>query len=88
MVVSTLLDPLCHRRRGTSALDVSSPRRSRRPSSASANREFVEGTIVTTRDLSILYQVADPILVMYAGGSPRRRPRRRSHAPRHPYTSC
>ena len=31
------------------------------------DREFVKSTIVITHDLSILYQIADTILVMYAG---------------------
>ena len=31
------------------------------------DRGFVKSTIVITHDLSILYQIADTILVMYAG---------------------
>ena len=41
-------------------------------------RGFVKSTIVITHDLSILYQIADTILVMYAGKLVEKAPRPRS----------
>ena len=31
------------------------------------DREFVKSVIVITHDISILYQIADSIMIMYAG---------------------
>ena len=45
--------------------------------------------IVITHDLSVLYQVADTILVMYAGKLAEKAPAETIvHAPAHPYTQC
>ena len=50
-------------------------------------RGFVKSMIVITHDLSILYQVADTILVMYAGKLAEKAPADEIiNAPRHPYT--
>jgi peptide/nickel transport system ATP-binding protein len=50
-------------------------------------RGFVKSMIVITHDISILYQVADTILVMYAGQLAEKAPAGVIiDAPRHPYT--
>ena len=51
----------------TSALDVSSQRAVGELLVEFRDRGFVKSMIVITHDLAILYQVADTILVMYAG---------------------
>ena len=69
MVISTLLEPVAADRRrdhvGARRLDAEG-RRQRR-SSSFRDRGFVKSMIVITHDLSILYQIADTILIMYAG---------------------
>jgi peptide/nickel transport system ATP-binding protein len=51
------------------------------------DRQFVKSTIVITHDLSILYQIADTILVMYAGKLVEKAPAAElTEDPRHPYT--
>ena len=51
------------------------------------DRGFVKSTIVITHDLSILYQMADTILVMYAGKLVEKAPADAIvESPRHPYT--
>ncbi|HET9243001.1 MAG TPA: ABC transporter ATP-binding protein [Gaiella sp.] len=68
MVLSTLLDPsLLIADELTSALDVSTQKAVAEMLVEFRDREFVKSTIVITHDLSILYQIADTILVMYAG---------------------
>jgi peptide/nickel transport system ATP-binding protein len=68
MVLSTLLDPsLLIADELTSALDVSTQRAVAEMLVEFRDRGFVRSTIVITHDLSILYQIADSILVMYAG---------------------
>ncbi len=68
MVISTLLDPsLLIADELTSALDVSTQRAVAEMLVEFRDRGFVKSTIVITHDLSILYQIADSILVMYAG---------------------
>jgi peptide/nickel transport system ATP-binding protein len=68
MVISTLLDPsLFIADEVTSALDVSTQRAVATMLAEFRDRGFVKSMIVVTHDLSILYQVADTILVMYAG---------------------
>jgi peptide/nickel transport system ATP-binding protein len=68
MVLSTLLDPsLLIADELTSALDVSTQRAVAEMLVEFRDRGFVKSTIVITHDLSILYQIADTILVMYAG---------------------
>ncbi len=68
MVLSTLLNPsLLIADELTSALDVSTQKAVAEMLVEFRDRGFVKSTIVITHDLSILYQIADTILVMYAG---------------------
>ena len=47
----------------------------------------MKSAIVITHDLAVLYQIADTILVMYAGKLAEKAPAETIvHAPRHPYT--
>ena len=88
MVLSTLLNPsLLIADELTSALDVSTQKAVAEMLVEFRDRAFVKSTIVITHDLSILYQIADSILVMYAGklvekGSAKDL----TEDPRHPYT--
>ncbi|MEA3376844.1 MAG: ABC transporter ATP-binding protein [Chloroflexota bacterium] len=88
MVLSTLLDPsLLIADEITSALDVSTQKAVMEMLVGFRDREFVKSMIVITHDISILYQVADTITIMYAGqlaekGSTETIIR----SPRHPYT--
>jgi peptide/nickel transport system ATP-binding protein len=88
MVLSTLLDPsLLIADEITSALDVSSQRAVGELLVEFRDREFVKSMIVITHDLAILYQVADTILVMYAGKLAEKASAETVvHAPKHPYT--
>ena len=68
MVLSSLLDPsLLIADEVTSALDVSTQRAVAELLVEFRDRGFVKSIIVITHDLSVLYQIADTILVMYAG---------------------
>ena len=68
MVISTLLNPsLLIADEVTSALDVSTQRAVGEMLLEFRDRQFVKSMMVITHDLSILAQVADTILVMYAG---------------------
>jgi peptide/nickel transport system ATP-binding protein len=68
LVLSTLLNPsLLIADEITSALDVSTQKAVAETLLGFRERGFVKSAIVITHDLSILYQVADSILVMYAG---------------------
>jgi peptide/nickel transport system ATP-binding protein len=68
IVMSTLLNPsLLVADEVTSALDVSTQRAVGEMMIEFRNRGFVRSMIAITHDLSILAQVADTILVMYAG---------------------
>ena len=87
MVLSTLLNPsLLIADELTSALDVSTQKAVAEMLVEFRDREFVKSTIVITHDLSILYQIADTILVMYAGKLVEKGPRGAHRRPRHPYT--
>ena len=88
MVMSTLLDPsLLIADEITSALDVSSQRAVGELLVEFRDREFVKSMIVITHDLAILYQIADTILVMYAGKLAEKASAETIvRAPRHPYT--
>ncbi len=88
MVLSTLLNPsLLLADEITSALDVSSQKAVAEMLVEFRDREFVRGIIVITHDLSILYQIADSILIMYAGQVAEKAPTDAIiRAPRHPYT--
>jgi peptide/nickel transport system ATP-binding protein len=68
MVISTLLDPsLLIGDEITSALDVTTQRAVGEMLMEFRDRGFVKSMIVITHDLSVLAQIADSILVMYAG---------------------
>ena len=88
MVLSTLLDPsLLIADELTSALDVSTQKAVAEMLVEFRDREFVKSTIVITHDLSILYQIADTILVMYAGKLVEKaRADEITSRPIHPYT--
>ena len=88
MVISTLLNPsLLIADEITSALDVSSQKAVAEMLVEFRDRGFVKSMIVVTHDISILYQIADSILVMYAGKMAEKAPTETIiHAPRHPYT--
>jgi peptide/nickel transport system ATP-binding protein len=88
MVLSTLLNPsLLVADEVTSALDVSSQRALAAMLLEFRERGFVKSMIVVTHDLAILYQIADTILVMYAGRLAEKAPAATIvKAPRHPYT--
>ncbi len=88
MVVSTLLDPsLLIADEITSALDVSSQKAVAEMLVEFRDRGFVKSMIVITHDLSILHQIADTILVMYAGRlAEKASAEQLVSAPQHPYT--
>lgn len=88
MVISTLLDPsLLIADEITSALDVSSQRAVVEMLVEFRERGFVKSMVVITHDISILYQVADTILVMYAGKLAEKASSETIiNNPRHPYT--
>jgi len=88
MVLSTLLNPsLLIADEVTSALDVSTQKAVSEMLVGFRDREFVKSLIVITHDISILYQIADSILIMYAGQLAEKGPTDAIiHSPRHPYT--
>lgn len=88
IVVSTLLNPsLLIADEITSALDVSTQKAVAQTLVEFRDRGFVRSMIVITHDLSILYQIADTITVMYAGKLAEKAPTPLIvNDPRHPYT--
>lgn len=88
MVISTLLNPsLLIADEITSALDVASQKAVAEMLVEFRNQNFCKSAIVVTHDISILYQMADSILIMYAGQlSEKSSTEKIIHAPRHPYT--
>ena len=88
MVLSSLLDPsLLIADEVTSALDVTTQRAVAELLVEFRDRGFVKSMIVITHDLSVLYQIADSVLVMYAGKVAEKAPAEAIvDAPRHPYT--
>ena len=88
MVLSTILNPsLLIADEITSALDVSTQKAVAEMLVEFRERAFVKSMIVITHDISILYQVADTILVMYAGQLAEKAPAGVIiDTPRHPYT--
>lgn len=88
MVLSTLLNPaLLIADEITSALDVSTQRAVARMLVGFRDQELVGAIIVITHDLSLLYQIADTILIMYAGKLVEKgRAETIVRAPTHPYT--
>jgi peptide/nickel transport system ATP-binding protein len=88
IVLSTLLDPsLLIADEVTSALDVSTQRAVAETLVEFRDREFVKSMIVVTHDISLVYQIADTIMVMYAGQLAEKASSDTIvSAPRHPYT--
>lgn len=88
MVISTLLNPsLLIADEITSALDVSTQKAVCEMLVEFRDRGFVKSTIFITHDISILYQIADSILVMYAGQLSEKAPTETIFQDaRHPYT--
>ena len=88
MILSTLLDPsLLIADEITSALDVSTQRAVAEALVGLRDNGFVKSMIVITHDIAILHEVADTILVMYAGHLAEKAPAEVIiEAPRHPYT--
>ncbi len=88
MVLSTLLNPsLLIADEITSALDVASQKAVAEMLVEFRDQSCCNSTIVITHDLSILYQIADSILIMYAGQlSEKASTDVIIRAPRHPYT--
>jgi peptide/nickel transport system ATP-binding protein len=88
MILSTLLDPsLLIADEITSALDVSTQKAVAEALVGLRDNDFVKSMIVITHDIAILHEVADTILVMYAGHLAEKAPAEVIiDAPRHPYT--
>lgn len=88
MVLSTLLNPsLLIADEVTSALDVSTQRAVAETLVGFRDHDFVRSMIVVTHDVSLVYQIADTIMVMYAGKLAEKAPTDVIvDAPRHPYT--
>jgi len=88
MVLSTLLNPsLLIADEITSALDVSTQKAVAEMLVEFRDRQFVKSMIVITHDISILYQIADSILIMYAGILVEKASTTTIiESPRHPYT--
>jgi peptide/nickel transport system ATP-binding protein len=88
MVISSLLNPsLLIADEVTSALDVSSQKAVAEMLVEFRDRKFVKSMIVITHDVSILYQVADSIMIMYAGQLAEKASTKTIiRSPLHPYT--
>ena len=88
MVISTLLNPsLLIADEITSALDVSTQKAVAEMLVGFRDREYVKSMIVITHDMSILYQIADSIMIMYAGQLAEKASTGVViNSPRHPYT--
>lgn len=90
MVLSTLLNPaLLIADEITSALDVSTQKAVAETLVSFRDHAYVKSMIVITHDVSILYQIADTITVMYAGKLAEKATTEVVvHSPRHPYTQA
>jgi peptide/nickel transport system ATP-binding protein len=88
MVISTLLNPsVLIADEITSALDVASQKAVAKLLVEFRDRDCCHSAIVITHDISILYQIADSILIMYAGQLAEKASTEVIiRAPRHPYT--
>ncbi len=88
MVLSTLMNPsLLIADEITSALDVSTQKAVAEMLVGFRDRGIVKSVIVITHDISILYQIADSILIMYAGQLAEKASTEVIiHSPQHPYT--
>ncbi|WP_026929567.1 ABC transporter ATP-binding protein [Glycomyces tenuis] len=90
MVLSTLLDPsLLIADEVTSALDVSNQKAVAETLVRFRDLGFVKSMIVVTHDLSLVYQIADTIMIMYAGQVVEKAPADTIiNSPQHPYTQA
>jgi peptide/nickel transport system ATP-binding protein len=90
MVISTLLNPaLLIADEVTSALDVSTQRAVGLALAGLRDHHLVRSMIVITHDVSLVYQIADTIMVMYAGKLAEKAPTDVIvESPRHPYTQA
>ncbi|MFL1378340.1 MULTISPECIES: ABC transporter ATP-binding protein [unclassified Nocardiopsis] len=88
MVMSTLLNPsLLIADEVTSALDVSTQRAVAESLVEFRDREYIKSMVFVTHDISLVYQMADTIMVMYAGHIVEKASASTIiNAPRHPYT--
>ncbi len=88
MVISTLLDPsLLLADEVTSALDVSSQKAVAEMLVGFRDNKIVKSIMMITHDISILYQTANSIMVMYAGQLAEKASTDIIiNSPRHPYT--
>jgi peptide/nickel transport system ATP-binding protein len=88
MVISTLMDPaLLIADEITSALDVASQQAVAEMLVEFRNQKCCNSVIIITHDISILYQIADSIMVMYAGQLAEKAPTDTIISrPHHPYT--
>src|SRR5690606_28606168 len=88
MVVSTLLNPsLLIADEVTSALDVSTQKAVATALVGFRDRGFVKSMVFVTHDISLTHQLADTIMVMYAGRLAEKAPSGRIiESPRHPYS--
>lgn len=88
MVLSTLMNPsLLMADEITSALDVASQKAVAEMLVEFRNRECCNSVIVISHDISILYQIADSIMIMYAGQLAEKASTDVViNSPRHPYT--
>ncbi|PWV50152.1 MULTISPECIES: ABC transporter ATP-binding protein [Nocardiopsis] len=88
MVMATLLNPsLLIADEATSALDVSTQRSVAESMVEFRDRGYVKSMIFVTHDISLVYQMADTVMVMYAGRIAEKAPASTIiNAPRHPYT--
>nr|PZN47014.1 MAG: ABC transporter ATP-binding protein [Actinomycetota bacterium] len=90
MVISTLLNPsLLIADEVTSALDVSTQKAVAKALAGFRDRGFVKSMIFVTHDISLTYQIADTIMVMYAGKLVEKASASAIVSkPRHPYTQA
>lgn len=88
MVISTLLNPsLLIADEITSALDVSTQKAVVTTLKGFRDRGFVKSMVFITHDISLTNQLADTIMVMYAGKLAEKAPAATVvNAPKHPYT--
>jgi peptide/nickel transport system ATP-binding protein len=87
-VLSTLLNPsLLIADEVTSALDVASQKAVSEMLVEFRNQGYCKSILIITHDISILYQISDTILIMYAGQLAEKASTETIiHQPRHPYT--